>query len=68
MHHANAMGMKEVLNKLNKYHELTKNDTFKPANLIKKLAEEDGKFGDAPAKEDRKEKLSFEKSSVAGNL
>ena len=68
MHHANAMGMKEVLNKLNKYNELTKNDTFKPANLIKKLAEEDGKFGDAPAKEDRKEKLSFEKSSVAGNL
>ena len=68
MHHANAMGMKEVLNKLNKYHELTKNNTFKPANLIKKLAEEDGKFGDAPSKEDRKEKLSFEKSSVAGNL
>ena len=68
MHHANAMGMTEVLSKLNKYHELTKSDTFKPAGLIKKLAEVDGKFGDAPAKEERKEKLSFSESSVAGNL
>jgi hypothetical protein len=68
MHHANAMGMGQVLNKLNKYYEITKSDTFKPASLIKKLAEIDGKFGDAPAKEDRKEKLSFSESSVAGNL
>ena len=68
MHHANAMGMGEVLSKLNKYHELTKSDIFKPAGLIQKLAEVDGKFGDAPAKEDRKEKLSFSQSSVAGNL
>jgi len=68
MHHANAMGMSEVLSKLNKYYQLTGSDVFKPAALIKNLAETDGKFGDAPAKEDRKEKLSFSQSSVAGNL
>ena len=68
MHHANAMGMAEVLKKLNKYHEMTKSDVFKPASLISKLAEVDGKFGDAPPKEERKEKLSFSQSSVAGNL
>ena len=68
MHHANAMGMSNVLEKLNKYHEMTKSDVFKPANLITKLAETDGKFGDAPPKDERKEKLSFSQSSVAGNL
>ena len=47
---------------------MTKSDVFKPAGLITKLAEVDGKFGDAPSKEERKEKLSFSESSVAGNL
>ena len=68
MHHANAMGLDKVAEKLNKYHESTGNDVYKPSELLVKLAENGEKLGDAPKKEDRKEKLGFEMSSVANNF
>ena len=68
MHHANAMGLDVVVEKLNKYKELTGNDVYKPSELLVSLAENNLKMGDAPAKEDRKEKLGFEMSSVANNF
>ena len=68
MHHANAMGLDVVVEKLNKYKELTGNDVYKPSELLVSLAENNLKMGDAPAKADRKEKLGFEMSSVANNF
>ena len=68
MHHANAMGLDVVVEKLNKYEELTGNDVYKPSELLVSLAENNLKMGDAPAKADRKEKLGFEMSSVANNF
>ena len=68
MHHANAMGLDVVVEKLNKYKELTGNDVYKPSELLVSLAEKNLKMGDAPAKADRKEKLGFEMSSVANNF
>ena len=68
MHHANAMGLDKVVEKLNKYHESTGNDVYKPSKLLVKLAESGKRLGDAPKKEDRKEKLGFEMSSVANNF
>ena len=68
MHHANAMGLDKVVEKLNKYHESTGNDVYKPSELLVKLAQNGEKLGDAPEKEDRKEKLGFEMSSVANNF
>ncbi len=68
MHHANAMGLDVVVEKLNKYEELTGNDVYKPSELLVRLAENNLKMGDAPAKADRKEKLGFEMSSVANNF
>ncbi len=68
MHHANAMGLDMVVEKLNKYKELTGNDVYKPSELLVSLAENNLKMGDAPAKADRKEKLGFEMSSVANNF
>jgi len=68
MHHANAMGLDKVVEKLNKYHESTGNDVYKPSELLVKLAQNGERLGDAPEKEDRKEKLGFEMSSVANNF
>ena len=68
MHHANVMGLDVVIEKLNKYREITGNDVYKPSEMLLKLAESGERLGEAPAKEDRKEKLDFEMSSVANNF
>ena len=68
MHHANAMGLDVVIEKLEKYREITGNDVYKPSEMLVNLAKNGEKFGDAPQKEDRKEKLGFEMSSVANNF
>ena len=68
MHHANAMGLDVVIEKLNKYREITGNDVYKPSEMLLKLAESGERLGEAPAKEDRIEKLVFEMSSVANNF
>ena len=68
MHHANAMGLDVVVEKLKKYHEKTGNDAYKPSELLVKLAESGQKLSEAPSFDDRKEKLNFAMSSVAGNF
>ena len=68
MHHANAMGLDVVIEKLNKYRELTGNDVYKPSGMLLKLVENGEKLGEAPQKADRKDKLDFEMSSVANNF
>jgi 3-hydroxyacyl-CoA dehydrogenase len=68
MHHANAMGIDKVVEKLNKYREITGNDVYKPSEMLVNLAESGAKLGEAPQKEDRKDKLGFEMSSVATNF
>ena len=68
MHHANAMGLDKVIEKLEKYREITGNDVYKPSEMLVNLAKEGGKLGEAPQKGDRKEKLGFEMSSVANNF
>ena len=68
MHHANAMGLDKVIEKLNKYKEVTGNDAYNPSELLIKLAKNGELLGEAPKKEDRKEKLDFEMSSVANNF
>ena len=68
MHHANAIGLDKVLEKLNKYKEITGNDAYNPSELLIKLAKNGEKLGEAPKKEDRKDKLDFEMSSVANNF
>ena len=68
MHHANAMGLDVVVDKLKKYHEITGNDAYKPSELLIKLAQSGEKLNVAPSGDDRKEKLNFAMSSVAGNF
>ena len=68
MHHANAMGLDVVVDKLKKYHEITGNEAYKPSELLIKLAQSGEKLNDAPSGDDRKEKLNFSMSSVAGNF
>ena len=68
MHHANAMGLDVVIEKLEKYREMTGNDVYKPSEMLVQLAKDDQKLGEAPSKENRKEKLGFEMSSVANNF
>ncbi len=68
MHHANAMGLDKVIEKLEKYREITGNDVYKPSEMLVDLAKDGGKLGEAPQKGDRKEKLGFEMSSVANNF
>ena len=68
MHHANTMGLDVVLAKLAKYKDLTGSDVFAASSLLIELAEKGGKLTDAPSKDDRRERLSFEKSSVANNF
>ena len=59
MHHANAMGLDKVIEKLEKYREITGNDVYKPSEMLVNLAKDGGKLGEAPQKGDRKEKLGF---------
>ena len=68
MHLANAMGLDVVVDKLKKYHEITGNDAYKPSELLIKLAQSGEKLNVAPSGDDRKEKLNFAMSSVAGNF
>ena len=68
MHHANAMGLDVVVEKLERYAEMTGSDVYKPSDLLVKLAKNGEKLGDAPAAEDRRERLNFAKSSVANNF
>ncbi len=68
MHHANAMGLDKVIEKLEKYRKITGNDVYKPSDMLLKLAKEGGKLGEAPNKAERKEKLDFTMSSVANNF
>ena len=68
MHHANAMGLDKVIEKLEKYREITGNDVYKPSEMLVNLAKDGGKLVEAPQKGDRKEKLGFEMSSVANNF
>ena len=68
MHHANALGLDVVIEKLEKYKEITGSDVYKPSEMILKLAKDGLKLGEAPSKEERKEKLGFEMSSVANNF
>jgi len=68
MHHANAMGLDKVVEKLEKYQELTGSDVYKPSEMLVKLANNGELLGEAPQKDDRKQKLDFEMSSVANNF
>ena len=68
MHYANAMGLDKVIEKLEKYREITGNDVYKPSKMLVHLAKDGRKLGEAPQKGDRKEKLGFEMSSVANNF
>ena len=54
--------------KLEKYKEITGSDVYKPSEMLLKLAKDGLKLGEAPSKEERKEKLGFEMSSVANNF
>ena len=68
MHHANAMGLDKVVEKLEKYQKLTGSDVYKPSEMLVKLANNGELLGEAPQKDDRKQKLDFEMSSVANNF
>ena len=68
MHHANAMGLDVVVEKLKKYHEITGNNAYMPSELLIKLANNGEKLNEAPLEDKRKEKLNFAMSSVAGNF
>ena len=67
MQHANMEGLDIISAKID---EFAKNDPefWQKADLIASLSEIKGRFGDAPALEDRKPVSGFNKSSVAGNL
>ena len=68
MHHANALGLDIVIEKLEKYKEITGSDVYKPSEMLLKLSKDGLKLGEAPSKEERKEKLGFDMSSVANNF
>ena len=67
MQYANMEGLDTISAKID---EFAKNDPefWQKADLIASLSEIKGRFGDAPAPEDRKPVSGFNKSSVAGNL
>jgi len=67
MQYANMEGLDVISAKID---EFAKNDPefWQKADLIGSLNEIKGRFGDAPAPEDRKPVSGFNKSSVAGNL
>ena len=68
MHHANAMGLDVVIEKLEKYKEITGNDAYQPSEMLINLAKNGKKLAEAPQKDERKDKLGFEMSSVANNF
>ena len=68
MHHANAMGLDVVIEKLEKYKEITSNDAYKPSEMLVNLAKNGEKLNESPQIDNRKEKLGFEMSSVANNF
>ena len=68
MHHANAMGLDVVIEKLEKYKEITGNDAYQPSEMLINLAKNGEKLAEAPQKDERKDKLGFEMSSVANNF
>ena len=49
-------------------NEITGNDVYKPSEMLLKLAESGERLGEAHSKEDRKEKLDFQMSTVANNF
>ena len=65
MFYANQQGLSEVMSKINDFSSLDEN-FWRPAPLLKKLAEESGKFGEAPLIEDRAELLSFKTDNMGG--
>jgi len=65
MFYANQLGLSEVINKISGFSELDEH-FWKPAPLLKKLADESGAFGEAPAPENRSELLSFKKANMGG--
>ena len=64
MHHANTLGIKEVVERLNKYKELTKDASFTPSKMLLELAANGKKLENAPEIDDREEKLAFNSPSV----
>ena len=68
MHHANAMGLDVVIEKLEKYKQITGNDAYQPSEMLINLAKNGQKLAEAPQKDERKDKLGFEMSSVANNF
>ena len=64
MHHANTLGIKEVVERLNKYKVLTKDASFTPSKMLLELAANGKKLENAPEINDREEKLAFNSPSV----
>ena len=58
MFYANSIGLDKVLEKINKFSEKDE-DFWKPADLLVALANDGGKFADAPTDDLKKEKLAF---------
>ena len=58
MFYANSIGLDKVLEKINKFAEKDE-DFWKPADLLVALANDGGKFANAPTEELKKEKLAF---------
>ena len=58
MFYANSIGLDKVLEKINKFAEKDQ-DFWKPADLLVALANNGGKFADAPTDDLKKEKLAF---------
>jgi 3-hydroxyacyl-CoA dehydrogenase len=65
MFYANQLGLSEVIKKMGDFSELDES-FWKPAPLLKKLADESGVFGEAPALGDRSELLSFKNANMGG--
>ena len=58
MFYANSIGLDKVLEKINKFAEKDE-DFWRPADLLVALANDGGKFADAPTDDLKKEKLAF---------
>ena len=58
MFYANSIGLDKVLEKINKFAERDE-DFWKPADLLVAVANDGGKFADAPIDDLKKEKLAF---------
>jgi len=67
MCYANMLGLDEVTKRMG---EFAKSDEkfWKISPLLTKLAAEGSRFGEAPAKEERKAKLSFKDSKNMGGV